>query len=849
MKLQTVIRAAVCAVIVAICIAGAGWFKTRPVAGQETKEQILQGAAALDRLKQDGQYDSLQDAMNQARFSVSRAENTPLGRAAWHAPNPAAGYNAYVTEDGVSIALNNKTYVSLSLHSLGYGHAVRSVAPGAVSGDKQRINIAREDGVREWYINGPDGLEQGFTLSEPPGQQGQGAPLRLIMQVSKGWSAVASEDGMAVILRGPRDEAVEYSKLVVRDSLGRNIPARLAVADEQVVIEVEDSDGVYPLTIDPIFSFQQKLLTDDAEFYDYFGCAVAIDGDTLVAGAMYDNIGSNADQGSVYVFTRSGGVWSFQQKLFASDGLAYDYFGHAVAVDDDTLVVGDGYATIGENIGQGSVYVFTRNGGVWTFQQKLTAFDGGYFELFGFSVALDGDTLVAGAKNATIGGKIYQGSVYVFTRNDGVWTFQQKLFADDGDSPDHFGQAVALSGDTLVIGAHNDKIGTNYAQGSVYVFTRSNGFWSFQKKLTAADGSGQDFFGFAVALSGDTLVAGAKYDTIGANVKQGSVYVFTRNGGVWTFQQKLTDSEGGTLDYFGESVALNGDILVVGAWGDTIDDKIKQGSVHIFTRISATWTQHPRLTAYDGEQYDEYGFSVALSGDTLVVGARGDDTTTMHQGSVYVYTRPTCPTLTFAPASLPIGASGTSYQQQIAVSGGVGPYQFSLAGGALPPGLTLTNNGALSGILPAPGAYHFTVKATDMSSFCSSSHAYTITVAAPCSPITISPSTLPYGFYSEPYSATLTATGGVGPYTFTMKGMPPGFGLTLSADGVLSGAPGNAGTVYFTVFARDAYGCVGSRRYSITIYPMDFETGVAATVNGGSRRVVRSQPTVRRRRD
>ncbi|HEV2667868.1 MAG TPA: hypothetical protein VG324_23325, partial [Blastocatellia bacterium] len=137
MKLQTAIRAAVCAAIVAIPLAGAGWFTTGPVSAQETKEQTLHGAAALDHLKRDGQYDSLQAAMNQARFGVSRAENTPLGRAAWHAPNPAAGYDAYVTEEGVSVALSNKTYVSLSLRGLGYGHALRSVGPGEVSGDKQ----------------------------------------------------------------------------------------------------------------------------------------------------------------------------------------------------------------------------------------------------------------------------------------------------------------------------------------------------------------------------------------------------------------------------------------------------------------------------------------------------------------------------------------------------------------------------------------------------------------------------------------------------------------------------------------------------------------------------------------
>src|SRR5262245_22838376 len=223
MNLQIVIRAVVCAAIVGICIAGAGWFKTRPVAGQETKEQTIRGSAALDQLKRDGQFDSLQAAMNQARFGVSRAEETPLGRAAWHAPNPAAGYDAYVTEEGVSIAINNKTVVSLSLRGVGYGEALESVGPGEVSGAKQTINLARKGGVREWNGNGPEGLEHGFTLDEPPGARRQGVPMRLALQVSKGWRGVASEDGKLVTLLGPRDEAVEYSKLIVRDSLGRNI--------------------------------------------------------------------------------------------------------------------------------------------------------------------------------------------------------------------------------------------------------------------------------------------------------------------------------------------------------------------------------------------------------------------------------------------------------------------------------------------------------------------------------------------------------------------------------------------------------------------------------------------------
>src|SRR5262245_20596643 len=205
-------RVAACVALVALGIAGAGLLPTRPVAGQETKSGALRGAAALDQLRQDGEYESLQAAMRQARFSVGRAEATPLGRSAWHAPNAAAGYDAYVTEEGVSIAVNDKAIVSLNLHGLGYGVALQAVAPGQVSGDKQMINVTREGGLREWCLNGPDGLEHGFTLAEPPGFRQQRAPLRLVLRVSKGWRAVASADGKAVTLRGA-DTAVEYGKL------------------------------------------------------------------------------------------------------------------------------------------------------------------------------------------------------------------------------------------------------------------------------------------------------------------------------------------------------------------------------------------------------------------------------------------------------------------------------------------------------------------------------------------------------------------------------------------------------------------------------------------------------------
>src|SRR5262245_49254015 len=306
--------------VIALLVAAAAsltYFQPHPQTRPTPAPGALHGRAALEQLKRDGQYESLQAAMSQARFSVSRVARTPLGRAAWHAPNPAAGYDAYVTDTGVSIAVNDQAYVSLRLHSLGYGTALHAVGPGEISGDKQTINIERNSGVREWYLNGPDGLEQGFTLAEPPGTRQQGGPLRLAMQVSAGWRAVASEDGKRVTLHGADDQAVEYGKLGVLDHLGRNIPARLTVADAQVVIETDDSEATYPLTIDPLFTLQQRLTAADGAAFEYFGHAVALDGNTVLVGAPYDE----NSRGSAYVFVRNGSTWSTQARLLGNDGV------------------------------------------------------------------------------------------------------------------------------------------------------------------------------------------------------------------------------------------------------------------------------------------------------------------------------------------------------------------------------------------------------------------------------------------------------------------------------------------------------------------------------------------------
>jgi hypothetical protein len=360
----------------------------------------------------------------------------------------------------------------------------------------------------------------------------------------------------------------------------------------------------------------QKLLASDGSARHSFGWSVAVDGDTAVIGARGDDYNGDLT-GSAYVFTRSAGsVWTEQQKLTASDGARLDQFGMTVALDGDTTVLGAR--------GNGTTYVFTRSKwGVWRERQKLNAFG---------SIALSGDTIVIGDSGDDENGAS-SGAAYVFIRGKGGnWSEQQKLTASDGAVWDQFGGSVALSGDTIVIGAANDD-DNGESSGSAYVFTRSaGGVWTEQQKLTASDGASEDAFG-SVALDGNIAVIGASRDDDNG-WRSGSAYVFTRSaGGVWTEQQKLTASDGERLDFFGESVAVDGVTVVIGAWGND-DDGSESGSAYMFTRnAGGVWTEQQKLIASDAEWSDRFGESVTVDGGTAIIGARGEG----DGGSAYVF--------------------------------------------------------------------------------------------------------------------------------------------------------------------------------------------------------------------
>jgi hypothetical protein len=467
----------------------------------------------------------------------------------------------------------------------------------------------------------------------------------------KGWSGMAAAArvvAVAMVLACLAPQRME-ARAPVLDAAGGGsaLPAGLSAGDWAAIQARLAQAGTHaPLVTGEV----AKLTAADAAAYDYFGSSVAVSGDTVVVGVRDDDDACPADpdcdSGSAHVFERNrGGAdhWEQVAKLTADDAAAGDEFGYAVAISGDTVVVG-AYVDDDGGDDSGSAYVFERNwGGAdhWGQVRKLTASDAAAGDEFGYAVALSGDTVVVGAHYDSDGGNL-SGSAYVYERNQGgpdKWGEVEKLTAGDAAAYDGFGGSVAISGDTVVVGAYADDDG-GATSGSAYVFGRNWGgadSWGQVRKLTASDAAAGDRFGNAVAISGDTVVVGA----VGDDTHTGSAYVFERNQDgedKWGEVEKLTASDAAEEDDFGYAVAISGDTVIIGAWGD--DDRT--GSVYLFERNRGgadSWGQVAKLTAGDAVPWDDFGRSVAISGDTVVVGARADDDVGENSGSAYVFAR------------------------------------------------------------------------------------------------------------------------------------------------------------------------------------------------------------------
>jgi trimeric autotransporter adhesin len=618
-----------------------------------------------------------------AQFAISAA----IGRdqATYHAKaipngfqvkNPQSKLQATFTRQGVRVE-SGKTDWGMNLEAFGTAGKLRAVASANPRASGNRVEY-RRGRLTEWYVNGPAGLEQGFTIRKAPKGSKDGT-IELALGLSGNLAARVDAAKTGLILSGGQGQAeLRYTGLAARDAAGRKLRSWLEVRGEKLLVEVATVDANYPLVVDPYIQVA-KLTASDGAAGDHLGWSVSMsaDGSTLVVGAPNAKVGSNFYQGAVYVFVKPLSGWAdsstFAAKLTIFDGAAGDSLGQSVSVsaDGSTVAAGAESAKVGSNSQQGAVYVFTRSGSGWAPAAKLTASDGAAGDYLGQSVSVsaDGSTVVAGAESATVGSNFYQGAAYAFARPGENWSSETqaaKLTASDGATYEHLGWSVSMSADgsTVVAGAPYADVdtvsGTNFYQGAVYVFVKS-GWTSWTDateafKLTASDGATYDYLGYSVSVSADgsTVVAGVPYADIdtgsGTNINQGAVYVFVGSespGGTET--AKLTASDGAAGEDVGYSVSISADssTVVAGAPYATVGSNLYQGKAYVFLKPPDGWTsetEDSRLAASDGAAYGNQGWSVSVSADgsTVVAGAPYADIdtvsgTNINQGVAYVF--------------------------------------------------------------------------------------------------------------------------------------------------------------------------------------------------------------------
>lgn len=378
-----------------------------------------------------------------------------------------------------------------------------------------------------------------------------------------------------------------------------------------------------------------ELTVNGASATAEVGFCVAVDGDWAVVGATRDDRHAN-EAGAAFVFRRVGGQWTFAQELLRSEASNEDYYGWSAAIFGNTIVIG-AVGDAGSGANSGSAYVFAFDGQSWSQAQKLVPPTPTPDGMYGNSVALDGQRIVIGAPSLPYPPD-ETGLVHVYVHNGTQWVREQTITANDPTIDAQFGYAVAIDGERLAIGARWDT-DLGIASGSAYVFRRSGSTWSQERKVLASDGSASDEFGEAVALRGDTLVVGAPRPWHGT----GAAYEFRRSGSQWTQIQRFSEDAGSSNETFGHSLVLTDEWLLIGA----PQSYVGPGVAYAYRRVGAGFEPPTPLTptsALGGGGW--FGKSLGLAGDQIVIGAFGADVGCdvpfCNEGAFYVFATSGC---------------------------------------------------------------------------------------------------------------------------------------------------------------------------------------------------------------
>jgi hypothetical protein len=583
----------------------------------------------------------------------------------WQGTNTPQRLSVSFARSGM-LMRSDGSQVGLSLAGVGFGGSLESVAEVAPRSHGSRLVYAHP-GVREWYANGPLGLEQGFSVARPrvagPGK------LTLSMALSGDLRPSVTDSG--VLFERAGRAMVADRDLVVTDARGRRLRSWFAVSGDRLNIEVDASGAAYPVRVDPLLQQAQLSATNVTAGSDV-GESVAVSGDgsTVVVGAT----GANSGEGAVYVFSEPAGGWTSGTQtatLTASSGTSGEEFGMSVGVSSDgsTVVVGAPETTVSGNADQGTAYVFAKPAGGWASNTQTATLEessGASNDKFGDSVSVSGNgsTVVAGAAYATVAtNSAGHGAAYVFSEPGGGWTSTTPrtptatLTTSNSGNIVYLGSAVAISSDgsTIAAGAASATVGSVSGQGEVFIFSEPGGGWASEtqtSRLTASTGVSGDGLGWSVAVSasGSTVVSGALYaPDSGGGVGPGAAYVFSEPAQGWpseptgTQTATLTASNTAVGD-FGESVAVSsaaGSTVVVGAPFQGFGGSTEQeGAAYVFSEPSGGWASETQTTELSASNGVTFGWSVAASADgsSVIASALGTFVgTTEGAGAAYVF--------------------------------------------------------------------------------------------------------------------------------------------------------------------------------------------------------------------
>ncbi len=558
--------------------------------------------------------------------------------------------------------------LQLSFESYGCRGLPRPASAASPRASYNRVDYVRGD-VTEWYVNGPMGVEQGFTLRSRPSCTDAG---QVAFNIRVGGDVQPSLHGSGasafVDLSDKQGRTVlRYSHLFAKDADGKALTATMTLAGQLITLQIEDKDARYPIEVDPLIGVpKQEIIAPDASAADQYGFAVAIDGDTAVVGAPFKD-GTQSDQGKVYVYTRNAltGVWALTDTLLSPTPRKSGQFGFSVAVSGNRIIVGEPDPTAAGSTGK--AYIFTRLSPTGLFSvnaaQALSPSDGAAKDQFGYSVAISGGVAAVGAPLKTTGGFTGAGQAYIFTANlAGVFSQSKILTAVSPAKDEHYGWSVAAfddataGSDLVFVGAPDADNVKGSKAGEVDVWIGESAAWIRQNTLLPqeTDGTaGVYSFGYSVDFKAGRALVGAPGADPAGKSNAGAAYAFLRPAGTgmaaWTADGLM--SRGIANDAMGQSVALSNTVdgALVGARFATSpapESIANAGAAYVFDRNATTkwgftddFGVDPTISlgAAPAKAGDNFGWSVGVTGNIAIVGAPGRTVASSNQGAVYIY--------------------------------------------------------------------------------------------------------------------------------------------------------------------------------------------------------------------